>query len=132
MRYTFVDKRYVAKLMCPKVGKQWGYDTTDIDRMQLRLEKFNADYAKACKFRRRAVTGGVSRQFPPSREHPISTREYVKVYFRLNKDVFHSRGYDDEAKNADLAFFEPLSDKVCSVPPGYHDTPAAEPWDGIE
>ena len=131
MRYTFVDKRYVAKLVCPKAGKQWGYDTTDIDRMHLRLEKFNADYAKAGKFRRRAVVGCVTREFPPS-WNPLSTREYVKVYFRLNKDVFHSWGYDDEAKAADLAFFEPLSDKICSVPPGYHDIPSAEPWDGIE
>ena len=131
MDHVFKDGRYVARLVCPPAGKIWGYCTTDAERLKARIEKFEHDYSKAGKFRRRAVVGGVTREFPPS-WNPLSTREYVKVYFRLNKSVFHSHGCDKEDQAADLAFFEPLSDKVCIVPPGYHDTPTAEAWDGIE
>lgn len=113
-KYIFRDGRFTAKLECPR--KEWGYDDDD-ERMQRRIDKFTSDYAKARKFRRKPLVAEV-RKFPTKREAAeMSTLQYVTAYCKLNS-LYCSLGQ-----------FEPLSDKVTPVPPGYYDDPVAEPLD---
>lgn len=115
-KYIFRDGRFTAKLECPCKGMKWGYDDDD-ERMQRRIDKFEIDYAKARKFRRKPLAAEV-RKFPTKREAAgMSTLQYVTAYCKLNS-LYCSLGQ-----------FEPLSDKVTPIPPGYYDDPVAEPLD---
>ncbi len=129
MRYTFIDGRYVAKLVCPKAGKQWGYDTTDIERMQRRIDKFMVDYAKARKFRRKPLAAE-PRVFPPKyAAAEMSTLQYVREYIKYS-GTYSSGSFPSDAEVTEyLKFFKPLSDTVTPIPPGYYDDPVAEPLD---
>lgn len=115
-KYIFRDGRFTAKLECPCKGMKWGYDDDD-ERMQRRIDKFEIDYAKARKFRRKPLVAEV-RKFPTKREAAgMSTLQYVTAYRKLN------------SLYCSLCQFEPLSDKVTPIPPGYYDDPVAEPLD---
>ena len=128
-KYIFTDGRYVAKLQCPCAGKQWGYGTTDTERMQLRIDKFSVDYIKAGRIRRVRNIGGCSREFPPAYlAERMSTLDYVKAYYRANFGVWTSSRLNltKEWDSSQLEFFEPLSDRI-TVPDGVD---SVEPWDG--
>ena len=128
-KYTFTDGRYFANLQCPHAGKQWGYGTTDAERMQLRIEKFNIDYIKAGKIRRIRNIGGCSRSFPPAwLAERMSTLDYVRAYYRANSGVWMSSSIKPpkEWVALQLEFFGPLSDRI-TVPDGVD---SVEPWDG--
>lgn len=130
MKHVFTDGRYVAKLECPSAGKQWGYGTTDSERMQLRIEKFNFDYAKARKIRRIRNIGGCSRVFPPAwMAERMSTLDYVKAYYRANSSVWMSSSIKPtkEWDALQLEFFQPLSDN----PTRTDGFDSVEPWDGL-
>jgi len=130
VKHTFRDGRYVANLQCPHAGKQWGYGTTDTERMQSRIEKFKIDYAKASKIRKIRNSGGCSRNFPPAyMAERMSTLDYVKAYYRENYGVWMSLGIkpSKEWDALQLEFFEPLSDNI-TQPEGLD---SVEPWDGF-
>ena len=128
-RYIFIDGRYMARLECPSAGKQWGYGTTETERMRLRIEKFQTDYIKAGKIRKVRNIGGCSRTFPPLYlAERMSTLDYVKAYYRSNSGVWMSSSIKPtkEWDALQLEFFEPLSDRI-TVPDGVD---SVEPWDG--
>lgn len=128
-KHTFADGRYTAKLQCPPSGKQWGYGTTDTERMQLRIEKFQIDYIKASKIRKVRTIGGCTRSFPPAfLTERMSTLDYVKAYYLANSGVWMPSSIkpSKEWEALQLEFFEPLSDRI-TVPDGVD---SVEPWDG--